>query len=151
MCSGCFSVIENDSTEIFDAITIDPDFRGDLIEEMSREMENYYEHDELNGIQHLYSCFDCIAPNNDDRDNDILDFETHDNERVFTSRLTRNTTNNSSKHGMYACELDFDLATNYALLFPQANFGSIDIDSLKLHPDLVSATATTEEDFFLIC
>ena len=34
MCSGCFSVIENDSTEIFDAITIDPDFRGDLIEEL---------------------------------------------------------------------------------------------------------------------
>ena len=113
----------------------------------------YYEHDQLNGIHHLYSCFDCMAPNNFERDNDIVDFETHDNENVFTSNLKRNSTLNSSKHGSLARELSFDLAENYALLFLQTAFGSVGIEDLRAHPALASSTQEEEENetYFDLC
>ena len=58
-----FPSVEPIKTLEIEEVVIDPDFRGDFVEEKARENEMYYENENLNGLQFMYDAMGYIAPN----------------------------------------------------------------------------------------
>ena len=86
--------LEGETFEI-DEICIDSEFAGDLLEETKKAAEMYYENEEMNGLQDIYSAMGYIAPNSSE--DGILEFEKLPDDRFAVKNNVQTRTFNSNK------------------------------------------------------